>query len=149
MHVVMKDRNNKKTKKFPPLFWVAFIALIIFNLSVFIDYSKPLERYAKFAKTHHQVRIKAGSVFQQVERNGVVLAQCRVAVTGVIEWQQVTANHIWYVLKTDAATAPAESPVDCQPGDRVKADFSSDADANTLLLLLSIDFDAPFKVLVP
>ncbi len=135
---------NKNSKKFPPIFWVAFIALILFNISVFFDYSKPIDRYAKFAKIEHLVMIKAGSVLHQVMRNGLQLEQCKLLGDSQLKWLRVEGNFAVYTVKTLAVEAAVKDS-DCLAGDIVKVDFTSDNEANTVLVLLSLDFDDPFK----
>ncbi|MFT4928737.1 MAG: hypothetical protein ACI8WB_004857 [Phenylobacterium sp.] len=137
-----KDQQGKG-KRFPPVFWVAFIALIIFNLSVFFDYSKPLDRYVRFAKVHHLITLKGGSVLHNIDRQGAIVEQCTLASQSVIEWRRVEGNEALYVLSPESTAQGVQTY--CLPGDIIPVDFTSEDNPNTLLMLLSIDFDNPFK----
>lgn len=138
------NSEGKGAKKFPAIFWVIFAALIIFNLSVFFDYSKPLDRYARFAKIDHKVHLKAESVLHDVSRQGNFLKQCRLTGQGTLEWQSAEGNFASYRLKTVTSQQGLQKEDSCLTGDIVKVDFTNDDNANTLLVLLSIDFSDPF-----
>ncbi|MFT5164036.1 MAG: hypothetical protein ACI9FJ_002633 [Alteromonadaceae bacterium] len=144
--------NKHKTsginmKKFPPLFWVVFIALIIFNVSVFFDYSKPIERYARFAKANHLITIKEGAMLYQVDRHEQQLEKCKVIGSGLLQWLSADDEQATYQFKTsaDASASNASDAPNCMAGDKIKVNYTNDETANTLLVLLSIDFADPFK----
>lgn len=135
---------NEK-KKFPPIFWIAFAALIVLNLSVFFDYQKPLERYQKFARIHHFVNLKGGEDLHQIERDGQMLPECKVVNAGTLEWLSFKDNLSTYSFKPLVAASPGKSNENaiCQVGDTIKVDISNESNANTLLVLLLINFDDP------
>jgi len=132
-------------KKFPPVFWFAFAALIVLNLSVFFDYKRPLDRYQAFAKVSHEVSLKAASVLHNVMRNGQKLPQCTVAAGGKLQWQSFEGKMVNYAFAPLVAQSPGKSNEDaiCQQGDVVVVDTSSEDNHNTQLILLSIDFKKP------
>lgn len=136
---------NQPSKKFPPIFWIAFAILIVINLSVFFDYQKPLERYQTFAKIDHKINVKAGGVFENIERYGEVLAKCTVVNDAQLQWTSFDDNLTRYTFSPLVAASPGKSNENaiCQQGDVVTVDTSSENNANTLLVLLSIDFDNP------
>ena len=136
---------TENKKKFPPIFWVAFGALVVLNVSVFFDYQKPLERYQKFAKVKHSVNIKTGSIIYDIKRGDETLPQCLVSTGAVLEWVSFAGKHSFYQYQPTLAATAGQSNQDvmCQQGDTVAIDTTSEDNANTLLVLLSIDFDRP------
>jgi hypothetical protein len=140
-----KQKNDKK--KLGPLFWVAFAALIILNLSVFIDYQKPLERYQQFVKVEHRVKIKAGEDLENINRHGEVLPSCKVVNDGTLTWLNYQEGFANYEFNPLVAASPGKSNENaiCQAGDKISVNARSEDNANTVLILLSINFDNPLE----
>ena len=132
-------------KKFPPIFWVAFALLIVLNLSVFMDYQKPLDKYQRFAGVKHVVNIKAGGTFENIARHGEILPSCNVVNDGTLTWQSFKEGKATYVFAPLVAASPGKSNENaiCQAGDLIDVDTTTETSANTVLVLLSIDFNKP------
>ncbi len=142
---IANHNSTGEKKKFPPIFFIVFALLIVLNLSVFFDYQKPLERYQKFSKVTHQITIKGGESFNNIERDGEVLPKCTVVTDGVLQWLSFKGQYTYYSFTPNVAATPGKSNENaiCQVGDKITIDTSNDKSANTLLVLLSIDFDKP------
>ncbi len=143
-----KTANHNSTgekKRFPPIFFIAFGLLIVLNLTVFFDYQKPLERYQKFAKVAHKITIKGGEAFENIERDGEVLPKCTVVNDGTLQWLSFKGQFTYYSFTPKVAATPGKSNENaiCQAGDKITIDTSNEKNPNTLLVLLSIDFDKP------
>ena len=134
-------------KKFPPIFWIAFAVLVVLNLSVFIDYQKPLDKYQRFAGVVHSIELKAGSVIKDVSRDGQTLEQCTVAAGGTLKWLAFADGYARYQFTPLLAATPGKSNQDaiCQQNDQVSVNSKSEDNHNTQLILLSIDFSNPLN----
>jgi hypothetical protein len=143
---IANHNSTGEKKRFPPIFFIAFALLIVFNVSVFFDYQKPLERYQKFAKVAHQITIKGGEAFNDIERDGEVLPKCTVVNDGTLQWLSFKGQYTYYSFTPLLGATPGKSNENaiCQVGDKITIDTSNEKNANTLLVLLSIDFDKPF-----
>ena len=137
--------NDKK--KFPPIFWVAFAILVVLNLSVFIDYQQPLDRYQPFTRIAHDVDLKPGSVLKKVTRGGQLLEQCTIASGGTLQWLSFADGYVRYQFMPQSAATSDKSNQDvmCQANDLVSVNATSEDNHNTQLVLLSIDFNKPLK----
>lgn len=137
-------------KKFPPIFWIAFAILVVINLSVFFDYSKPIEKYQRFAGVTHSIELKPASVLKDIVRDGQKLPECTVAAGGMLTWQSFASGVARYqfnplqAAKPDTPLKSAQNAI-CQVGDVVDVSSLSDDNHNTQLILLSIDFSNPLK----
>lgn len=134
-------------KKFPPIFWIAFAILVVINLSVFFDYSKPIEKYQRFAGVTHSIELKPASVLKDIVRDGQKLPECTVVAGGMLTWQSFASGVARYQFEPIQAATPAKSNENaiCQTGDIVDVNSLSDDNHNTQLILLSIDFANPVK----
>lgn len=143
--------NDKK--RFPPIFWLVFLLLVILNLSVFIDYRQPLERYRVLADVEHIVEIKAGSVLKQITRGDQLLSECRLATSAKLKWLGHQDEQVIYQLMPSSMVSSSPSvpstltkgvdnddQQNCQYQDQVAVSSSSEDNHNTQLILLSIDF---------
>ena len=137
-------------KKFPPIFWIAFAILVVINLSVFFDYSKPIEKYQRFAGVTHNIELKPASVLKEIVRDGQKLPECTVATGGMLTWQSFASGVARYqfnpmqAVTSDTSVKSAQNAV-CLAGDIVDVSSLSDDNHNTQLILLSIDFANPLK----
>ena len=102
-------------KKFPPIFWIAFAILVVLNLSVFIDYQQPLDRYQPFTKVPHKVDLKAGSVVKNIIRDGQTLAQCTVAEGGTLQWLEFADGMVRYQFTPLLAATAAKGATAARP----------------------------------
>lgn len=143
----MPANNTADKKKFPPIFWIAFALLVVLNLSVFIDYSKPLDKYQRFAGVAHNIELKPASVIKEIVRDGQALPECTVAAGGSLVWQSFASGVASYQFKPLVAATPGKSNENaiCQAGDVVNINSLSEDNHNTQLILLSIDFNNPVK----
>ena len=134
-------------KKFPPIFWIAFAVLVVINLSVFLDYSKPLDKYQRFAGVTHNIELKPASVLKDVVRDGNAIKECTVAAGGTLIWQSFASGVASYQFMPLQAATPGKSNENaiCHSGDMVNVNSLSEDNHNTQLILLSIDFSNPLK----